>query len=703
MTDRERNKTGAAPEEGGSDPREARLRALFAAADPTTVPPELLQQRVAAMAAEHAGRTPRRGTVQPRPRWTPWRIALGLAAATALALISVSLAPMWVAAQVLRRAEAAAGEVRNAHVVTWTIGPHGSRRKTREEWEQGARSRTLDLGGERIQWITDGRIWTYEPKLNNVTVQRLPSTPAHEPSGYTLKEIVHRGWGDQVWMLSDTFVKGQRFHQVAIQRAGWRERSLLRVDATTDLPIEGEGQLELDGRWVTQNVTEVRYNELLPAGWFQPHFPKTAQILDVDHGRQEWEKRLSHGIARQQVGDRTLVIRDIQVNAEGDLFLLYTAGKYLGDSLRTNNRMAGRDWNLEVKDDLGTFYEAQSGNWASNPGMPPGFFKGYIFNGERLEGDWWIPAVPQSPWKPRRFTLTFRANPVNLHGNYNDPGRKSVYTETAVFTLPVAAPATELVPDYMPYMASGFDAKGDEIRRSRARARAFYYRYEQPDLPRALEYYREAIRLDEEQARETGQRSIDSETWRDIGEVLRELGRKEEAREALQEAVRAALYPDSVRQGAEEALEALNGDIAWSVGRPAPSFTATDLNGQPQSPERYRGQVLLIDLWATWDEKSRAELSTLKALYDQYSGKGLAIVGIGLDWHTAVFRQFVKERALPWPQVHEEKAWGGPLHRSFGSPKPPYTILIDRQGTIRALDLHGPALEKAVAALLAGG
>jgi hypothetical protein len=304
---------------------------------------------------------------------------------------------------------------------------------------------------------------------------------------------------------------------------------------------------------------------------------------------------------------------------------------------------------------------------------------------------------------PRQFTLTFRVNPVNLHGDYHGPARKATYTETAVFTLPVAAPATTPIPDYMPYMGLGVMFDEQYMRISHETARAFYYRYEQPDLQQALEHYREVIRLDQERARETGQPSLDSQAWVDLGEVLRQLGRKQEAHAALEEAVREAIYPDGQRKRAEEALEALNGDIAWSVGRTAPSFSATDLNGQPQSPERYRGQVLLIDLWATWDEKTRADLPTLKALYDQYSGKGLAILGIGLDWHTAVFRQFVKERALAWPQVHHEKAWGGPLHRSFGSPKPPHTILIDRQGTIRSIDLHGPALEKAVAALLAGG
>jgi tetratricopeptide (TPR) repeat protein len=498
-------------------------------------------------------------------------------------------------------------------------------------------------------------------------------------------------------------VNGRQVHQVAIQRAGWRERELVSVDAATDLFIQGEGQLEVDGRWVTQSIIEIRYNEPLPANLFTPNFPRSAQVFDLDHGQQEWGRRLARVIAQQRVGDRTVAIRDIQVNAEGDLFLLYTVGKRRGDNLNTGNNLAGRDWKIEVKDDLGTAYVWQTDDFASNEGMPDESSKGYVFNGERLEGDWWIPAVPQSPWKPRRFTLTFRVSPINMHGGYHDPERKAVYTETAVFPLPVPGPSTALVPDYMQYMARGFEFQDADLHSRHAKARAWYYRYEKQDLPRALEYYREVVRLGEERARETGQPFLDSETWRDIGEVLRALGQKEEARVALERAVREAMYPDANRKGAEEALEALKGEMAWSVGRPAPSFTATDLNGQVQSPERYRGQVLLIDLWATWDDKTRADLPTLKALSDQYGGKGLAILGIGVDWHAPAFRAFVKDHEIPWPQVHDGKGWGGSLARSFGQPKPPRTFLIDRRGTIRAVDLHGPALEKAVAALLTAG
>src|SRR2546422_11623670 len=94
MTDRERTTKGAAPGTSGEDPREARLQALFTAAEPAADPSEALRRRVAEMAARHESHAPRRGVTiwSSGWRWTPWRRGLGLTAAAALAMIGRGLA-----------------------------------------------------------------------------------------------------------------------------------------------------------------------------------------------------------------------------------------------------------------------------------------------------------------------------------------------------------------------------------------------------------------------------------------------------------------------------------------------------------------------------------------------------------------------------------------------------------------------------------
>src|SRR5439155_14183744 len=142
----------------------------------------------------------------------------------------------------------------------------------------------------------------------------------------------------------------------------------------------------------------------------------------------------------------------------------------------------------------------------------------------------WIPLVPQSPWKPRRFTLTFHVSPVSLHSGRKEPEVAATYDKTATFTLSASRPSTSLVPDYMPYMADPI--RENDLLRYRALARAEHWRHRKRDLPKALALYREMIRARDERARATGERSSDPDTWFQIGEVLRKMGRKVEARAA---------------------------------------------------------------------------------------------------------------------------------------------------------------------------
>jgi peroxiredoxin len=300
-------------------------------------------------------------------------------------------------------------------------------------------------------------------------------------------------------------------------------------------------------------------------------------------------------------------------------------------------------------------------------------------------------------------------HPVNLHGTYEDPEVKATYTETATFTLPVDTPATALVPDYMPYMAGYIRAR--DILRDRSRTRAHYYRHERNDLPRAAGLYREMLRLRDEYAREQGQPVMDPDTWLELGEVLQAMGRLEEARAAFEQALRESIYPGYPRDEARQKLEAVKAALTTSPGHPAPAFTATDLDGRPQSPARYRGQVLLIDFWAPWNKANVAEIPRLKALYSRYRADGFTILSVGITMDIAAEkgRQTVEQHQPPWPQVFDlrsrENQYTGQIARLYGysnyvTPLP-MRFLVDRQGIIRHTGLSGPALEKAVAELVA--
>ena len=64
----------------------------------------------------------------------------------------------------------------------------------------------------------------------------------------------------------------------------------------------------------------------------------------------------------------------------------------------------------------------------------------------------------------------------------------------------------------------------------------------------------------------------------------------------------------------------------------APSWTATDIDGRRWSGQDLRGQVVIVDFWATWCAPCLDELPRLKRLHERHRANGLTIIGVGINW-----------------------------------------------------------------------
>ena len=135
------------------------------------------------------------------------------------------------------------------------------------------------------------------------------------------------------------------------------------------------------------------------------------------------------------------------------------------------------------------------------------------------------------------------------------------------------------------------------------------------------------------------------------------------------------------------------------VGKPVASAQVKDIDGKSFRFESLKGKYVLVDFWATWCAPCLAELPRIQAARAKYQSRGFEVVSVSLDETKGPVVDFVKVRKLPWVQIHNATCVGD-LVQAFGVSTIPATFLVDPKGTIVRLDLRGPALDKALDALI---
>lgn len=123
------------------------------------------------------------------------------------------------------------------------------------------------------------------------------------------------------------------------------------------------------------------------------------------------------------------------------------------------------------------------------------------------------------------------------------------------------------------------------------------------------------------------------------------------------------------------------GVVPASVNYPAPVLTLTGLDDLSHSLAEYRGQVVLVNLWATWCEPCKQEMPALQAYYEKYQKDGFTIIAINDGDPTEDVVQFVKDFELTFP------VWLDPTYiateQAFKTLGLPSSYVIDRGGTVR--------------------
>lgn len=116
-------------------------------------------------------------------------------------------------------------------------------------------------------------------------------------------------------------------------------------------------------------------------------------------------------------------------------------------------------------------------------------------------------------------------------------------------------------------------------------------------------------------------------------------------------------------------------------GEAATSFTLRTLDGQKVSLDQYRGDVVLVNFWATWCPPCRFEMPGFERIYEEKKAQGFRILGVSMDQTGAAgVRRYLAQHGITYPVGMAN----GSVSRAFGDPNTlPASFLIDRQGNIR--------------------
>jgi thiol-disulfide isomerase/thioredoxin len=121
----------------------------------------------------------------------------------------------------------------------------------------------------------------------------------------------------------------------------------------------------------------------------------------------------------------------------------------------------------------------------------------------------------------------------------------------------------------------------------------------------------------------------------------------------------------------------------------APDFRLTLLGGGEVALSELRGQVVIVNLWASWCPPCRAEMPALQEAYEAYHHLGLEILAVNTTYQDsqAAAAGFVQEYGLTFPVPLDQT---GEVSRSYLLRALPTSFFIDRDGVIQTVVIGGP-------------
>ena len=139
------------------------------------------------------------------------------------------------------------------------------------------------------------------------------------------------------------------------------------------------------------------------------------------------------------------------------------------------------------------------------------------------------------------------------------------------------------------------------------------------------------------------------------------------------------------------------------VGRAAPNFTLPRLDGPPVTLAKLRGQIIVINFWASWCTECEVEQAALDQAWQQFQDSGVVVIGVDFEDSTGAARGYVHAKDVTYPVVEDA---GSKAALAYGLRGVPETFVVNRSGRIVS-HVIGPvsraALSSEINSILATG